>query len=137
MGLSILLVEDNAEDRLLLEQILVSHGHRMSWAETVRGAEKLLQTDSFGLVILDVELRDGESGIQIAHRVPRGVPVFIRSGHSTAHILQSAASIRHPLAGVSIILGKPDLEGLLREIRRLERMSSEFPAFDMSTKVER
>jgi DNA-binding NtrC family response regulator len=134
MGLSIMLVEDNAEDRLMLEQILVANGHRMSWAETVRGAEKLLQTETFGLVILDVELRDGESGIQIAHRVPRGVPVFIRSGHSTAHILQSAASVRHPLAGVSIILGKPDIDGLMREIRRLERMSSEFPSFDSATR---
>jgi CheY-like chemotaxis protein len=136
MALKILLVEDNAEDRQLLEQLLVQqHGHSLCWADSVRGhdghggALGLLRTEHVELVILDVELANGESGIDVARHVPRGIPVLIRSGHSTAHILQEAASVRHPLAGVSVILGKPDVEGLLREIRRIERISySEFPA---------
>ena len=137
MGLSIMAVEDSAEDRALLEELLVPLGHRFLWAETVRGAERLLVTETIDLVILDVELRDGESGIHLAHRIPRGVAVFIRSGHSPTRILHDAVSISHPLAGVSIILGKPDVDGLLREIRRLERVSrSDFPAIDV-TKVTR
>jgi DNA-binding NtrC family response regulator len=135
MGLRILVVEDSAEDRALLEQLLTQHGHSMCWASGVKGAEKLLLTERVELVILDYELANGETGDMVARSVPRGIPMFIRSGHSAAHIIREAARISHPFAGVSVILGKPDVDGLLREIRRLERVSySSFPGID-TTKV--
>lgn len=118
------MVENDADLRLVLEEVLRGAGHSICWSATAVGALDLLRTEKIDLVLLDLELDGSLSGIDVARHVPRRIPVFILSGWTQEHIMREAASVRHPLAGVSLLLGKPvDAEQLLREIRRLERLS--------------
>lgn len=120
----ILFVDDDRDMRLAMERFLVGEGHSFCWSATALGALELLRTERIELVLLDLELEGTLSGIDVALHVPRRIPVFLISGHTKERIMRDAAAVRHPLAGVSIILGKPlDTEELRREIRRLERIS--------------
>jgi CheY-like chemotaxis protein len=126
-GLNILLVEDSADDRLMMEALLKTMGHRMCWADSAKGsdprqnggARSLLATEEIDIVILDWHLAHGDTGLDVIRYVPRGIPVLIRSAATPAYILADAASVRHPLAGVSLILERGDVIGLMREINRV------------------
>jgi DNA-binding NtrC family response regulator len=117
----ILVVEDSAELRALYERVLLDAGHSMCWAENVEGARKLLRSErEIALVLLDYELTDGKSGLQIAKDVARKIPVFMVSGTSRDAM---RAAVSNTLEGVTLFFDKDPIEwqSLLDEIERVDR----------------
>jgi two-component system OmpR family response regulator len=76
----ILLVEDDADVRPLLEHILLDHGYQVTTAESVATATTILGTQPIDLVISDVNLPDG-SGLRIADKaVGAGIKALVVTG---------------------------------------------------------
>ena len=76
----ILLIEDDADVRPLLEHILLEQRYEVTTAETVLTATALLNSQPFDLVICDVNLPDG-SGLAVADRAKAaGVKVLVMTG---------------------------------------------------------
>ena len=65
---SILVVEDNAFNRLLLEDILTSWNHRVTTAENGEQGLLLLEEQRFDLLLLDIRM-PGIDGIEVARQV--------------------------------------------------------------------
>ena len=78
----ILLAEDDADVRLVMEHTLLDGGYDVDAAGTIQGANDMLATRSYALVVTDARMPDG-SGIDLADRVCRlGVPVLIITGYA-------------------------------------------------------
>jgi DNA-binding NtrC family response regulator len=79
---SILLVEDDAELRLLLEHVLLGAGYEVDTAGTVNVASALLDRRCYHLVVADVRLEDG-SGMSVAQRAGEdGAKALIITGYA-------------------------------------------------------
>lgn len=77
----ILLVDDDPDVRPLLEHILLSDGHKVTTAESVKVGRKLLSRQPFDLLLTDVNLPDG-SGLDLADQAKAaGVQVLVLTGH--------------------------------------------------------
>ena len=61
----ILLVDDDADLRFIMEHILIDAGHRVDVAPSMSGAIALLQSQAYDLVIADGKLPDG-TGFDVA-----------------------------------------------------------------------
>jgi two-component system response regulator HydG len=85
----ILLIEDDADVRLVVEHILVDEGYEVDTAECViRGAD-LLDSGPYDLVVADGRLPDG-TGIELADKAAvLGIPALIITGY--AFILRELA----------------------------------------------
>src|SRR5438874_5098205 len=111
----ILLVEDDADVRVLMEHVLISDGYDVDPAPTIAAGRTLIGRKRYDLVLADGVLPDG-SGIEIAKEAERrGIPA----------ILVTAYAFRLPkdqLAGFELLL-KPvrpaellqAVEGALKE----------------------
>ncbi|HEX3954408.1 MAG TPA: response regulator [Stellaceae bacterium] len=78
----ILLVEDDAELRLLLEHVLLGAGYRVDTTATVASARALLGYHNYDLVLADGRLEDG-TGMMVAERaVDAGVRALIITGYA-------------------------------------------------------
>jgi class 3 adenylate cyclase len=80
---TILVVDDNRMNRLLLARSLEQQGHKVTFAENGRQALELMQKQPFDLVLLDVEMPE-LNGYQVLEQVHadlhlRGIPVVITS----------------------------------------------------------
>jgi len=72
-----LLVEDDADVRVLMEHVLISDRYDVDPAPTIAAARTLIGRKRYGLVLADRVLPDG-SGIQIAEEAERhGIPAII------------------------------------------------------------
>ncbi len=116
---AVLVVEDNAYNRRLLEDILISWGQRVTMAEDGLQALQLVEQHHFDLVLLDIRM-PGIDGIEVARRI-RGreqerfeAPVPIIA--ITADV--EAATHKDCLgAGINAVLAKPVIpEQLARAI---------------------
>ena len=77
----ILLVEDDADVRPLLEHIILAEGHHVTTAESVKIALSLLGSQPYDLVVADVNLPDG-SGLTVADQAKAaGVKTLVVTGH--------------------------------------------------------
>src|ERR1051325_8887731 len=77
----ILLIEDEATSRAILETVLTDAGYRVDTAETAAIAYSRLPTARCALVIADWLLPDGD-GIYIADRAAaRGARTLVVTGH--------------------------------------------------------
>ena len=77
----ILLVEDDADVRPLLEHILFAEGHHVTTAESVKVAVSLLGSQPYDLVITDVNLPDG-SGLTVADQaIAAEIATLVVTGH--------------------------------------------------------
>src|SRR5205809_7567588 len=81
---SILIVDDNADDRELLAIHLKRQGHRLTFAENGRIALELLWSKPFDLVLLDIGMPE-MNGYQVLERLKtdqalRHLPVVVLSG---------------------------------------------------------
>jgi DNA-binding response OmpR family regulator len=74
----IALVEDEAAERILLSGYLEQAGFQVSQAEGVASFKELLAQDDFDLVLLDLNLPDGD-GLALAHwlRKHRNLPIIM------------------------------------------------------------
>ena len=81
---AILIVEDEPLIAMMLEDFLETLGYRVGGvADTVAEALSLIEASAFDAVILDVNLRDGESSWAIADALTaRGVPFALATGGS-------------------------------------------------------
>lgn len=80
----ILLVEDEADVRLVMEHVLIDAGHSVETTATMAGGMAALARYGllFDLVITDVKLPDG-TGIDIADAATeKGVPVILITGYA-------------------------------------------------------
>ncbi len=68
----ILMVEDDPAIATTLEISLACEGWQTSWASTVSGAERLLEQQSFALILLDVGLPDGD-GLALCSKIRHGM----------------------------------------------------------------
>jgi CheY-like chemotaxis protein len=79
---SILLVEDDAELRMLLEHVLLGAGYEVDSAAGVRAALALLESRAYDLVLADGRLEDG-IGMTVAERaVENGARALIITGYA-------------------------------------------------------
>jgi two-component system phosphate regulon response regulator OmpR len=65
---SVLVVDDDRRLRVLLEKYLSQNGYIVSIAEDVNGAEKILESEEFSIMILDV-MMPGVSGIDFCKNI--------------------------------------------------------------------
>lgn len=96
---TILCVEDNAEIQILVEAALDQH--RVTLASTLADAKTLLKKQTFDLVILDLELPDGD-GMKFLTEIGDSVPVFILTGKTETANKVIAFSL-----GVDDFIAKP------------------------------
>ncbi|CAN5589805.1 response regulator transcription factor [soil metagenome] len=77
----ILCVEDTPEVRLIIQATLSNY--QVVFADTMAAALPMIEKDRFDLVLMDIELPDG-NGLEIfatTASLLRGVPVFFLTGH--------------------------------------------------------
>lgn len=79
---SILLVEDDAELRLLLEHVLLGAGYEVDSAAGVEAAYALLDSRAYDLVLADGRLEDG-TGMMVAEQAAEnGAKTLIITGYA-------------------------------------------------------
>lgn len=87
MTAEILIVDDEADIRNLIEGILDDEGYKAAQAETAEQVFELIKRKKFSLVILDIWLQNSEyDGLAILERIKStypDVPVIMISGHGT------------------------------------------------------
>ncbi|OIV37785.1 hypothetical protein BIV57_09450 [Mangrovactinospora gilvigrisea] len=109
--LSLLLVEDDAGDAFLVEELLAEAGTdvRIRWAKSVREAARLLNP-SVDCVLLDLGLPDsaGLDGLRRLIEAAPGTAVLVLTGMSDAH--RGAAAVA---AGAQDYLVKQEVDGSL------------------------
>ncbi|WP_343525591.1 response regulator [Sphingomonas sp.] len=81
--LKLLIIEDEALVAMLVEDALTLHGHQViGIADTVASALELADAERPDLVLCDVKLADGDSGLTAAQLLAhRGIPSVFLSGN--------------------------------------------------------
>jgi DNA-binding response OmpR family regulator len=112
----ILLIEDEATGREILEYVLNEAGYPVDVATTAAAAHTQLRSASYDLVIADWQLPDGD-GIYVANRAfALGARTLVITGHlsdlppGTAkrhHLLMKPVSPAELLAVVRTMIGEP------------------------------
>jgi CheY-like chemotaxis protein len=104
----VLVVEDHADGREILREYLDHEGYTTFVAQDGVEALRLLDTDHFALVILDIRM-PSVSGLDVLERVPGGrlPPVIVYTGD--AKVLPLARA--HPAVVAAIL--KPGLEAVM------------------------
>lgn len=102
---TVLVVEDEAEVRSLIERMLTRQGYRVVAVASAGEAERIVGTPDLeiDLLLCDVVLED-ESGLELAERLLRrrpGLPVLWTSGHA-ADVVEA-----HGVTGPMDLLSKP------------------------------
>jgi len=82
--LRVLVVEDNAKIRLVVEEFLKHHGHLVSAATSGAGGITLLQEHSFDVIISDVVMPevDGYTLARFAQNEKPNIPIILISGYA-------------------------------------------------------
>jgi CheY-like chemotaxis protein len=130
----ILIVEDDADVRLIMSRALSRDGHTVSQAFNAPAAIRVLEKESFDLVLLDIVLdpedRAAPTGWAVAafmqaDRRLRTVPVIVISALEPDDIREGATTYANVLVNAVMLLGKPlDLTVLLSAIDRIAKVSS-------------
>lgn len=116
MDAKLLLVEDDADQRELLSELLAGQSYEVRTARDLASAETHLSQEVFDAVLTDLRLGkdDGLRLCQRAHELQSGVPVIVFTGHGSLHLAIEA--IR---AGAYDFLTKPvDAQLLEVSVRR-------------------
>jgi signal transduction histidine kinase/DNA-binding LytR/AlgR family response regulator len=106
---SILVVEDSAFNRRLLEESLTARGHRVTVAEDGRQALQMTQEQRFAMILLDIRM-PGIDGREVARQIRRRerklsetpVPIIAITADADAAIRESCLN-----AGINTVLTKP------------------------------
>lgn len=83
LPLKLLIIEDEALVAMLIEDALALHGHHViGIADTVASAIAMADAEPPDLVLCDVKLADGDSGLTAAQLLAhRGIPCVFLSGN--------------------------------------------------------
>jgi signal transduction histidine kinase/CheY-like chemotaxis protein len=106
---SILVVEDNAFNRRLLEETLTACGYRVTLAEDGRQALRMAQEQRFAMILLDIRM-PGIDGIEVARQIrsreqklsETPVPIIAITADADAATRESCLK-----AGIDAVLTKP------------------------------
>jgi PAS domain S-box-containing protein len=119
-GLSILVVEDNATNRLIAQKMLQGLGAEVQLAEDGERGVEAARHGAFDLILMDIQM-PGIDGVEAARRIraleapARDLPIIALTANVMAH--QRAEYLA---AGMSGVVGKPiSPEALIGEIARL------------------
>ncbi|MCA0204442.1 MAG: PAS-domain containing protein [Proteobacteria bacterium] len=111
----VLLVEDSAEIRMLVREMLVGLGHRVIEAETAEDARALALLPEIGLVLSDIQLKGVETGPDLLARL-RGLRPGLAMALMTS--LPPSDPLRARAARDAAVLAKPfspaELDAFLR-----------------------
>ena len=122
--LNILVVDDETIARLILRNPLIELGHRVVMAASGNEALRMLEDQSFDLILLDIGMQDGDGFLVLEtlrrKEELRWVPIIVTSGH------QAEAKINRALElGADEYMTKPLNIGFLRyKIRNFQRVIS-------------
>jgi signal transduction histidine kinase/CheY-like chemotaxis protein len=108
---AVLVVEDQAFNRLLLEELLTEAGHRATLAEDGAQALALAEAQTFGLILLDIRM-PGLDGFEVARRLRRleaerqapPVPILAITADADGATREACLA-----AGINDVLSKPVL----------------------------
>lgn len=132
-GRSVLVVDDNVQNRMVAQRMLTAEGCRVAEAESGEQALELLGRESFDLVLLDSQM-PGMDGCEVAARIrdplspvlDHVLPVL----GLTADVLPERLA-RCTAAGMDAVLTKPfrraQLLGAIREVLTMPRRSGAPP----------
>ena len=126
-GGRMLLVEDDAGVAAIALEILEGFGLEVDWAETGDDALKFLQADDFDLMLTDVVMPGGMSGIDLAREAAARWPdlrIALTSGYVGEDVDAVLADTVWPLLAYGLLLPSLSLVGLAM----LRRSWSEQPA---------
>ena len=130
MTASILIIEDDITFGVMLKTWLTKKGFTVDTASSIAHARKLLQHNTYGLVLSDLRLPDGD-GIQLLewmNEKKRHLPLIIMTGY--AEIQTAVTAIK---SGASDYISKPvNPDELLKKIN--DALSCPQPAADESQK---
>ena len=120
----ILVVDDEADPRRRLRDVLSGSGHSVSEAETGLGALELLSRESVDLVITDVVMPDLD-GIGLVHRMKAEHPevkaiVLSASDYSQDEIFLKMARLMGAAAAFRKSVGADELLEVVESLRRSE-----------------
>lgn len=111
----VLLVEDSAEIRMLVREMLVDLGHRVIEAETAEDARALALLPEIGMVLSDIQLKGEETGPDLLARL-RGLRPGLAMALMTS--LPPSDPLRARAARQAAVLAKPfapaELDAFLR-----------------------
>jgi DNA-binding response OmpR family regulator len=118
-AMRILLAEDERTISRLISQVLSSLGHDVTGVQAAAEALALLQTETYDLILLDLNLADGD-GMRVVEELRRlpaaSTPVVLMTGE---HVFSEGDARASMVAGV---LAKPF------EIEELEQTVARFSA---------
>jgi DNA-binding response OmpR family regulator len=112
----VLCVEDDADTRDMLRAKLGLSDYEVVVAPDMEAALRLMESERFGLYVLDGELR-GIKGPSLCEQIRASdarTPILIFSGHAYASDIEAGM-----LAGANAYLVKPDSSELIPTMRRL------------------
>ncbi len=119
-GLSILAVDDESINRMVLEEILSAAGARVTLAEGGQEAvDCVRQGEGFDLILMDLQMPGlgGYAATEIIHRIAPGIPVVAQTAHAFA-----AERERCLAAGMKAHVTKPfDPEALIDIVRQTSK----------------
>jgi DNA-binding NtrC family response regulator len=114
----ILVVDDEADIRELLNQFLTNKGYRLSAVATADEAQRLAASDPPQLVISDLQLEDSDGLEMISHlkKLLPDTPMMLLTG-----VLIDSKVVRESLSGkvASYLQKTTPLAQILEEVRRL------------------
>lgn len=116
MSARILLVEDEPGIQLAMKGLLRREGYELQVAGSGTEALDRLGTGSFDLLLTDLSLPDGVSGLDLARHVQReslALPVVLITAYGSERIAQEASD-----AGVFDYVPKPFNNDQVREVVR-------------------
>jgi two-component system response regulator ResD len=112
----ILCIDDHEDTSEMLKLLLVQEDYEVMTAVTMQEALQLAMEHEFDLYVFDKHLPDG-SGIDLCSKLNEatpGVPCIVYSGDAyDIHKFEALA------AGADAYVAKPDIEGLIENVRKL------------------
>ncbi len=131
--LSLLLVEDDRADAILVEELIADAGFdaRVVWAESMAKAEREIAVARPDCVLLDLHLHDtdGIDGLTRVAKQDATIPVVVLTGLNDEHFGVSAVASG---AQDYLVKGRVDPEMLRRAVRyAIERKRAELTAVDL------
>ena len=112
----VLCIDDHEDTSEMLKLLLVQEDYEVVTTVTIQDALRLATSQEFDLYVFDKHLPDG-SGIELCTKLNEatpGVPCILYTGDAyDIHRLEALA------AGADAFVAKPDIEGLIDNVRKL------------------
>jgi DNA-binding NtrC family response regulator len=112
----ILIVDDEAHIRELLRKVLTGAGYEVISVPSAEQSLDIIFKEPFDLILMDVRLHSGESGLSIVKKVrehQKNIPIAIFTGALTPELVKEAKE-----AGANEVFGKDmDLMQLVAQIK--------------------